>query len=280
MAHPDIRAKLHDQFEWTHRFAGWTATALVWAHLVVATNSLKPETSSLGGALARTPAIYLLALITLSIALPWLRLRRVEVRSEPLSKHAIRLHFNFDTPIAGKAVRISDKPMREWHAFATIDKPGEKGFSIVVSNAGDWTRKTIDGQPRRIWTRGVLASGVLSIAPLFKKVVLVATGSGIGPCLPVILEGRVPARVLWSTPHPRETFGEEIINDVLRADPKAIIWNTRTQGKPDLTALAYQMLKESNAEAVCIISNKKVTQQIVYRLEARGIPAFGAIFDS
>ncbi|KAI3337319.1 acetyl-CoA synthetase-like protein [Xylariaceae sp. AK1471] len=280
MAHPDIRAKMHDQFEWTHRFAGWTATALVWAHLVVATDSLRQRTQSLAEALARTPAVYLLALITLSIALPWLRLRRVAVRPEPLSKHAVRLHFDFETPIAGKAIRISDKPMREWHAFATIDKPGEKGFSIVVSNAGDWTRKTIDGQPQRLWTRGALASGVLTIAPLFKKVVLVATGSGIGPCLPVILEGRIPARILWSTPHPRETFGDEIMNDILRADPKAIIWNTRTQGKPDLTALAYQMLKESDAEAVCIISNKKVTQQIVYRLEARGVPAFGAIFDS
>ncbi|KAI8952021.1 acetyl-CoA synthetase-like protein [Xylaria longipes] len=280
MAHPDVRVKFHDQFEWTHRFAGWGATALVWAHLVVAADSLKPRTQSLADALAHTPAVYLLALITLSIALPWLRLRRVAVRPEPLSKHAIRLHFDFETPIAGKAIRISDKPLREWHAFATIGRPGQKGFSIVVSNAGDWTRKTIDGQPQRLWTRGALASGVLTIAPLFKKVVLVATGSGIGPCLPVLLEGRVPARILWSTPHPRETFGDEIINDVLQADPKAIIWNTRTQGKPDLTAIAYQLLKESDAEAVCIISNKKVTQQVVYRLEARGVPAFGAIFDS
>ncbi|KAI1437214.1 hypothetical protein GGR50DRAFT_646727 [Xylaria sp. CBS 124048] len=280
MAHPHIRAKYHDQFEWTHRFAGWTATALVWAHLVVATDSLKPKTQSLAHALAHAPAVYLLALITFGIALSWTRLRRVAVRHEYLSKHAARLYFDFDTPIAGKAIRISDSPMREWHAFATIDKPGEKGFSIIVSNAGDWTRKIIEGRPNEIWTRGVLASGVLTIAPLFKKVVLVATGSGIGPCLPVILEGRVPARILWSTPHPRETFGEEIMNDVMRADPKAIIWNTRTQGKPDLTALAYQMMKESDAEAVCIISNKKVTQQVVYRLEARGIPAYGAIFDS
>ncbi|KAI1335557.1 surfactin synthetase subunit 3 [Xylariaceae sp. FL0016] len=280
MAHPDVRAKMHDQFEWTHRFAGWTATALVWAHLIVATDSLRAPDVSLATALAQTPAVYLLSLITLSIALPWMRLRQVTVRPEPLSKHAIRLHFDFDTPIAGKAVRISDKPMQEWHAFATIDKPGEPGFSIIVSNAGDWTKKTIMGEPTKIWTRGVLASGVLTIAPLFKKVVLVATGSGIGPCLPVILEGRVPARILWSTPHPEETFGKEIIDDVMRADPKAIIWNTRTQGKPDLAAMAYQMLKESDAEAICIISNKKVTQQVVYRMESRGIPAFGAIFDS
>ncbi|KAH9886188.1 surfactin synthetase subunit 3 [Xylariomycetidae sp. FL2044] len=280
MAHPDVRVKLHDQFEWTHRFAGWIATALVWAHLIVATDSLRPDDVSLAASLAKSPAVYLLALITLSIALPWLRLRRVTVRPEPLSKHAIRLHFDFDTPIAGKAIRISDNPMREWHAFATIDKPGQTGFSVIVSNAGDWTKKTIDRAPRQLWTRGVLCSGVLAIAPLFKKIVLVATGSGIGPCLPVILEGKVPARILWSTPHPRETFGQEILDNVLQADPKAIIWNTRTRGKPDLAAMSYQMMMESQAEAVCIISNKKVTEQLVYRLEARGIPAFGAIFDS
>ncbi|KAI0409363.1 acetyl-CoA synthetase-like protein [Xylaria palmicola] len=280
MAHPDVRVKMHDQFEWTHRFAGWTATALVWAHLAVAADSLRPRSQPLADALARTPAVYLLALITLSIALPWARLRRVAVRPEPLSKHAVRLHFDFETPIAGKGVRITDKPLREWHAFAAIDKPGTNGFSIVVSHAGDWTRRIIDEPPQQIWTRGALAAGVLTIAPLFKSVVLVATGSGIGPCLPVLYEGRIPVRVLWSTPHPRETFGDGIVDDVLQADPKAIIWNTRTQGKPDLTALAYQMMKESGAEAVCVISNKRVTQQVVYRLEARGIPAYGAIFDS
>ncbi|KAI0200509.1 acetyl-CoA synthetase-like protein [Astrocystis sublimbata] len=281
MAHPDMRVKFHDQFEWTHRFAGWTATGLVYAHLFVAADSLRPKDQSLSETVARSPAVYLLGLITLSIALPWIRLRRVTVRPEPLSKHAIRLHFDDEkTPIAGKGIRLSDKPLREWHAFAAIDKPGTKGFSVIVSNAGDWTRKTIDGAPQQLWTRGTLAAGVLTIAPLFKKVVLVATGSGIGPCLPVLYEGKIPARVLWSTPHPEETFGQGIIDDVMRADPEAIIWNTRTQGKPDLTALAYQMYKESGAEAVCIISNKRVTQQLVYRLEARGIPAFGAIFDS
>lgn len=280
MAHPDIRIKLHDQFEWTHRFAGWTATALVWVHLIVTTDSLRSPDTPLGAALLQTPAVWLLALITFSIALPWMCLRKVTVRPEYLSKHAIRLHFDFTTPIAGKAIRITDRPLVEWHAFATIDKPSVKGFSVIVSNAGDWTKKTIEGKPTTLWTRGVLASGVLTIAPLFKKVVLVATGSGIGPCLPVLLEGRVPARVLWSTPHPLETFGKEIMDNVLEADPKAVIWNTRTQGKPDLAALAYQMYRESDCEAVCIISNKKVTQQFVYRMESRGVPAFGAIFDS
>ncbi len=278
MAHPGIREATHDQFEWTHRFAGWTAIILVWAHLVVSTKSL--TNAPLGPTLAQSPTLWMLVVITGSIILPWLRLKRVNVRPEPLSSHAVRLHFDWCTPSTGKGIRISDRPLVEWHAFAAINQPDVAGFSVVVSRAGDWTSRIIDRPPRKIWTRGIPASGVLTIAPLFKKLVLVATGSGIGPCLPVIMERRVPVRVLWSTPHPLETFGQEVMDAILASDPDAVIWNTRTQGKPDLAQLAYQLYRESGAEAVAVISNKKVTQQLVYRLESRGVPAFGPVFDS
>ncbi len=42
-------------------------------------------------------------------------------------------------------VKLSDSPLTEWHAFATIpdtdDAGSINGFSVVVSNAGDWTRR-------------------------------------------------------------------------------------------------------------------------------------------
>lgn len=128
--------------------------------------------------------------------------------------------------------------------------------------------------------RGIPACGVLRIATLFKSIVLVATGSGIGPCLAVILAKKVPCRVVWTARDPEETYGKEIMDSVLSADPKAAIWNTRTQGRPNTSLLAYKMWKESGAEAVCVISNKKFSTKTVYDLEARGVPAFSAIFDS
>jgi hypothetical protein len=280
MAYPAIRMTMHDQFEWTHRFAGWTALALVWAHLVAVTASLSPE--PVGPALAKTPAVYLVALTTLSIALPWMRLRRVKVTPEPLSAHAVRLHFDFCTPgpCTSRGVRITDRPMVEWHAFAAIPSASGKGFSIIVSRAGDWTKRIIERPPTSIWTRGTPASGVLAIAPLFKKIVLVATGSGIGPCLPVIMERRVPCRILWSTKHPGRTYGQKIIDAIHETDPDAVIWDTDSQGRPDLVTLAYQIYRESGAECVCIISNSSTTARTVYQLEARGVPAFGPIWDS
>lgn len=279
-AHPKVRSKWHNQFEISHRFTGWSVLALLWIQTILVTDSLRSTTTLLGRALIINPSFWLLATATSSIIYPWLHLRKVKVRPELLSGHAIRLHFDYTETYPGTAVRISRKPLLEWHAFATIAKPGTKGFSLVISKAGDWTGETISKMPTHIWKRGIPACGVLAIAPLFKKVVLVATGSGIGPCLPVIYAKRVPCRIVWSTPHPVETFGAEIVQAIRDTDPDAVIHNTRTQGKPDLVAIAYKLYKESGAEAVCIISNQKFTQKVVYAMEARGIPAFGAIWDS
>lgn len=278
-AHPEFRARFHNRFELIHRFAGWTALALFWIQTILLTDSVR-GTVPLGHALIRSPPFWLLAIVTSSIVLPWLNLRKVKVRRDVLSSHAVRLYFDYTTPVVGTAVRISQRPLIEWHAFATIAKPGEKGFSLLVSNAGDWTSKQIQSGPSELWVRGVPACGVLRIAPLFKRIVLVATGSGIGPCLPVIYAKRVPARIFWSTPHPEKTFGAEIIRAIFDADQNAVIHNTKTMGRPDMVAISYRLLRESNAEAVCVISNKKLTQMIVYAMESRGIPAFGAIFDS
>lgn len=283
MAYPALRAKLHDQFEWTHRFAGWTTLALVWAHLVVITAATRQPSQSLGSALSRSPTLYLLALTTLSIALPWLRLRRVKVVPEPLSTHAVRLHFDFKTPreCSSLGVRITDRPLVEWHAFAAIPEPdGKGGFSLLVSRAGDWTGRIIDNPPTSLWTRGEPASGVLAIAPLFKKVVLVATGSGIGPCLPVIMERKVDCRILWSTRNALKTYGQGIIDEVKRCDQDAVVWDTDSMGRPDLVRLSWELYRNSGAECVCIISNAKTTKRVVYGLEARGVPAFGPIWDS
>ena len=62
--------------------------------------------------------------------------------------------------------------------------------------------------------------------------------------------------------------------------PENTTLDTRKQGKPDMVALSYKLYKEFNAEAVCIISNQKLTQKVVYGMTSRGIPAFGAIWDS
>jgi hypothetical protein len=281
MSHPTFRSKYHNIWEMTHRFGGWTALIFLWIQAFFTTRDLTRDAGiTPSQTYLHAPPIWLLTVATMAIIFPWLHLRKVPVRSEVLSNHAIRLHFDYTTPVVGTAVRLAERPLVDWHGFATITNANSKGFSLVVSNAGDFTKRTIGRAPSHIWVRGIPTCGVLRICTLFKSVVLVATGSGIGPCLAVILAKKTPARILWTAPNPEQTFGQEIVDAVREKDPKAVIHNTRTMGKPDMSLMAYRLWKESGAEAVCVISNKRFTTQIVYAMEARGIPAYGAIFDS
>lgn len=284
LAYPSIRKNYHNQFEYVHRFVGWTMLGLFWAQVVLSTNDNKGD-KSLGDALLVTPGIWLLVAATLSIASSWFWLRKVPVKAEKLSDHAVRLHFDYAVPVNGAFARLSYTPLTEWHSFATIAAPEAvngypRGYSMVVSNAGDWTRKTIQNPPEHIWVRGVPTSGVMRIATLFKRIVLVGTGSGIGPLLGHIQQNPADMQLIWSTPNPEKTFGEDMCNTIRRRVPGAIIHDTKILGRPDLVKMAYNAAKAMDAEAVIIIANEKITKKVVYGLETRGINAFGAIWDS
>jgi hypothetical protein len=227
------------------------------------------------------PKIWFLSALTFCTALPWLRLKKVPVSIITPSNHVALADFNYGvTPFAGSSTDLSLNPLREWHSFANIPVPGKDGFKLTISRAGDWTGALISSPPTHIWVKGIPTAGVGNIEKLFKKVIWVATGSGIGPCLPHLLLNKVPSVLIWSTRDPRKTYGDKLVDDIENVQPDAIIWPTDKNGKPDLVKLACQAYKQHGAEAVICIANKKVTWEVVYALESRGIPSFGAIWDS
>ncbi|KAG8926578.1 hypothetical protein FRC01_008663 [Tulasnella sp. 417] len=95
-------------------------------------------------------------------------------------------------------------------------------------------------------------------------------------------------KLLWISRNIRKTYGDRFVDSIMTAAPDATIYDTDAHGKPDMVKLVYHVYKAFNAEAVCIISNKPLTQKVVYGLMARGeniskhtsVPAFGAIWDS
>lgn len=264
---PPFRRRHHDHFEKIHRFGGWTALLLFWTHTLLAGPGPFEVT--------------LLAVVTFSVALPWLRLRKVAVRLERPSSHVVLARFDHgETPFAGSSTAISRSPLKEWHSFANVPAPGEPGFRLTISQAGDWTGAFIDDLPAKVWVKGITTAGVANIEVLFKKVVYVATGSGIGPCLPHLLAAEVPSRLVWATRDPRATYGDGLVDEILAVQPHALVWDTSRHGKPDMVRLAYEAYRDFGAEAVICISNRKLTWQVVHGLERRGIPAYGAIWDS
>lgn len=323
-AHPRMRSRWHNSFENTHRFLGWSIIFLFWTVvLLLAKVSATQQDISMGAAAIKIPSFWNLIFISLFVIYPWLNLRLREVETEVLSSHAAEFKFKHASVQYGQAVRLSDAPLKETHAFAVIPntpspsapastcssstsdlekgtverkRAGPEGFSILMSNAGDWTKRMIQDPPKKIWIRGLPQFGVIRVAGLFNPVVIIATGSGIGPCLSLFVQSPDhPVRIIWSARSPEATYGRRVIDIVRRADPRALILDTKTYGRPDLVSLAYRMWAGEDSgggggsagddapmkcEAAVIISNQKVTEKVVYGLEARGVPAYGAIFDS
>ena len=279
---PQFRFMSHNTFEMVHRFAGWLSVGLFWAEilLVLHAQARVPGSQSYSMMIVKEPAFWFLVVITFLIVLPWIRLRKVVAIPEVLSDHATRIHFDYTSvaPISG--IRLATSPLKEWHAFATIRAPDGKSFSLVVSDAGDWTKKQIHTPRQKYWVRGIPVFGVLRMATVFKRVLVVTTGSGIGPCLSMLIAQPMPCRVLWSTPNPSQTYGSKIMDAVYKADPDALVIDTRISGRPDMVALTHHLYVESQAEAVFVISNPALTKKVVYGMESRGIPAYGPIWDS
>lgn len=108
---PPFRSRRHDHFEKIHRFGGWTALALFWTHTLL---------SSPGPV-----EVSVLAVVTFSVALPWLRLRKVAVRLERPSPHVVLARFDHgETPFAGSSTTISRSPSRSGTPSRTSRHPG------------------------------------------------------------------------------------------------------------------------------------------------------------
>lgn len=279
---PSCRSKFHNVWEMTHRFSGWMLLIVFWGFLIMYNMFEAQEMdTSLVSLFCLDPTFWLLTITTASVVLSWLSLRKVRPRTERLSSHAVRMHFTYTTVGPCRTPRFSTSPLTEWHSFASIPNFYSSGYSIIISRAGDWTGKIIDNPPTTLWTRGAPACGVLYMAKIFRKILCVGTGSGIAPILGLLVIPGLQFRILWSTPSPEQTFGANIIRRVVKADPRAVIRDTRHEGRPDLIAQAIRLYEEEgDIEAVYVISNAKVTAEVVFGLEARGIPAFAPIFDS
>ncbi|WP_299620682.1 hypothetical protein [uncultured Tenacibaculum sp.] len=276
MALPKMRAKYHNQFEITHRIGGWSVLILFWIQMLLFVQLESPSIP-----LWNKLDFWILIILTASIIIPWLRLKKVDINIDSPSNHVALTSFDYGvTPFAGSSTALSRNPLLEWHSFANVPAPDKTGFRLTISRAGDWTGKFISEKPNKIWVKGIPTAGVGNVDKLFKKVIWVATGSGIGPCLPHLLLNETPSVLIWSTRSPEKTYGEALVNEIKNVQPNAIIWNTDEHGKPDLVKLAYKAYKDFNAEAVICISNQNLTQKIVHNMEYRGIPAYGAIWDS
>ncbi|KAH7075231.1 hypothetical protein FB567DRAFT_453081 [Paraphoma chrysanthemicola] len=279
---PRFREKFHNHFERTHRFAGWASIIVLWINSGISTIVDPTHTP-----LYKSRSIWLLALTTLFIILPWLRIRRVSILAETISAREIKLAFPYANMPYTSTCRFSLSPLFEWHAFATIPSPDALSASIVISAAGDWTKTIVAHPPQRIWIRAPPTANFLSFTSVFNSVLLVATGAGIAPMLSLLaspaikrmLAARKKVRFMWcvyDSGAPHWAFAQEAIRKV---DPVPKILDSKA-GRPDVAFEARYLAQTEGLEAVMVVSNKKVTNEVVREVKRCGGAAYGAVFDS
>lgn len=281
-AFPLVRHLYHNLFERFHRFAGWAALAMLWA-LVILTASYNPLDKSYnvrGSSLVEKQEFWFTVVITLLIILPWLCLRRVPVKVSAPSNHASLIKFAGGIE-AGILGRISRSPLSEWHAFGIISD-GKEEHMMLAGAVGDFTRGLVSQPPTHLWVRGLHFAGLPYLVKMYKKVVVVATGSGICVFLSFVLQP-CPADVyfIWVAKGIEKNFGDEIVTKMKNyPSNKMIIHDTAVSGRPNVPEMTVEAVIRWGAEVVIVTSNPSGSRDIVNGCKAAGIPAFGPIWDS
>ncbi|XP_019168670.1 PREDICTED: uncharacterized protein LOC109164606 [Ipomoea nil] len=282
-AFPLVRHLHHNIFERTHRFAGWSALALLWAFIIL-TISYDPTTESyskeIGSRLIKQQEFWLTVAITILIILPWITVRRVPVRLSSPSGHASIIKFSGGIK-AGILGRISPSPFSEWHAFGIISD-GKDEHMMLAGAVGDFTKSLVSNPPSHLWVRQVHFAGLPYLTNMYDRVLLVATGSGICVFLSFLLQPcSAEVCLLWVTKGVEQNFGKEI-KGMLSGHPKekVIIHDTAVLGRPNVSQMSVDAAKRWGAEVVIVTSNPEGSRDVVDACKDAGIAAFGPIWDS
>ncbi|KAH8827519.1 hypothetical protein DL96DRAFT_1464630, partial [Flagelloscypha sp. PMI_526] len=297
-AWPGLRNTHHNIFENIHRLAGWFGLIMVWVVVIqgesweALSNSFNPSK------LATKPDIYLAAMLTVMVALPWTTLRKVPVDSHVLSPSVIQLRFHGRGYGVGLFGRVSRHPLRENHAFGISSRgPRAAEHYMLVVGQGDFTRDLIARPPTHLYTRMVKFVGLPYMVNMYRSGLYVVTGAAIGVALSVFLQPDPKSRwhLLWIASRIEETYSTTALADLrdvfARQSPDRIfhqedfesrvtLWDTRQRGRPELMPLIETHVKAKDVEVVFVTSNPQGTEEILRGCRERRIPAHGPIWDS
>jgi len=255
-----VRPSQHNRFESVHRFGGWAALGILAVLVPLQAARSLPPGSGLAG-LLRAPSVLLLAALVMLVAHPWLGVRRLP--AEFLA-------------VTGEG--------REWHSFAvaTTGSEGDGRYCLVIRRAGDWTEQLASDvehgrAPARLWVRRMRGYGFMYHAQAYRRVLMVATGAGIGPVLPYLL-GRPPVQLecLWIGRGHSAAMGPDLVDRVLAGGSVTLIDTSR--GRPDVGACVAGIAHRF--EAVFVVSNDVVRDSVARACQALGVPWYGPTFDS
>ncbi|MCP6759919.1 MAG: hypothetical protein NHB32_14400 [Fischerella sp. CENA71] len=287
-ASPPFRHKFHDTFEINHRYLGWSCLGILVFHqirfqFIIALNEAYPLET-----LLTNPVLLMIALMIFSIFLPWISVQcfdNFRMHCPSVGVLVVTLPGKADV---GTFARISLDGI-EWHSFSvaltSFNKQKDSSeIHLIIGAVGDWTKNLIrqveqGNLPKRLWVRRVKPPGFMFSINAYSRVVVIATGAGIAPVIPHVIENGHKLCIVWIANEHKQTYGEKLWS-LLDSHPRCNIFDTGMHGRPNVEQLALGAVRDFRAQAVFCVSNKAVTQKVVKICLGKGIPAYGATWDS
>ena len=115
----------------------------------------------------------------------------------------------------------------------------------------------------------------------YSRVVTLATGAGIAPCVAQIYNETSNIYLIWLAKDRQQTYGPEVWNIVSKLPSEQILLHdTRKMGRPNATEMIRKAVEKQRAETVFVISNDRYTKAIIQVCWRMGIRCHGATRDS
>jgi hypothetical protein len=132
-----------------------------------------------------------------------------------------------------------------------------------------------DAVARGAFVVGRSVRSYLYHAQSYARVLVVATGAGIGPVLPYLVD---PAGLecLWIGRDHRAAVGPALVERLLHSGRLTLIDTVR--GRPDVGALVAE--RAARFEAVFVVGYQRVRDQVAQACQGLGVPWYGPTFDS
>jgi hypothetical protein len=270
----------HDRFEVVHRYGGWAALAvLVVLVLRHAATSAAPDAAPV--AMLGEPSVLLLAVLLALVVHPWMGVQRLPTEILDVTDQVVIVALPGRRAL-GEFLRVS-REGREWHSFAVATTGAERDgwFCLVIRRAGDWTERLArDAQqapPMHLYARRMRGYGFMYHAQTYRRVLIVATGAGIGPVLPYLVgPSPVDVECLWIGRDHRAAMGDDLVRRLLAGGRVSLV--DSSCGRPDVGALVAERAR--HFEAVFVVSNEQVRDDVAAACSARCVPWYGPTFDS
>ena len=286
---PCFRFFHHNSFEILHRYINWLALCVLIAHIYFV-NVDYLEQIDFYHMTVNTPSLLVIGLIILT-AYPWIIIHKIKAKNVKIeiseNMSSVALIFPVDCP-SGAVCRLSTNCI-EFHVFGITPLPfdEEKGHRslVLIKSLGDWTKSLVqkvdNGELQQMnFSMHRIKSPNFSQGLFnWKKVFLLATGSGIAPLLPYIVRSYgLELSLVWVARDHRNNY-PNIVFECLKNLRNITFYDTTRRKRRDLALYTMKKVEEFGAEAVFIVANPNIAYNVANYVNKRGIPVFASNFD-